>query len=166
MSKLLENKQQLVHIASEVVVAIGLVFYFSQKNKKLMSHIEDLAQRLEEQEDIIQKHDQMIQRLAAMIQQQSNVNHVSKPVTNEPNFYPQPQKKHRSRKPKTVPRSPPPSQPSQSHQKPLVESLQEPYPYPQEEYNEAEVYSEPEESDLDAELTEELGDLQEDKKKD
>ena len=159
MSKLLENKQQLVHIASEVVVAIGLVFYFSQKNKKLMSHIEDLAQRLEEQEDIIQKHDQMIQRLAAMIQQQSNVNHVSKPVTNEPNFYPQPQKKHRSRKPKNVPRSPPPSQP-------LVESLLEPYTYPQEEYNEAEVYSEPEESDLDAELTEELGDLQEDKKKD
>ena len=51
----------MVHIASEVVVLVGLTFYFNQKNKKLMRHIEDLAQRVEEQEDLLQKHEQIIQ---------------------------------------------------------------------------------------------------------
>lgn len=70
MSKLFtENKQTMVHIVSEVVVLVGLTFYFNQKNKKLRAHIEDLAQRLEEQEDLLQKHDQIIKQL---------VEHVSK----------------------------------------------------------------------------------------
>ena len=43
----------MVHIVSEVVVLVGLAFYFNQKNKKLLAHIEDLAQRVEEQEDQI-----------------------------------------------------------------------------------------------------------------
>jgi hypothetical protein len=63
MSKLMENKQQMIHIASEIIVLIGLTFYFNQKNKKLLGHIEDLAQRIEEQEDILQKHEQMLQKL-------------------------------------------------------------------------------------------------------
>lgn len=53
-SKFLENKQ-MIHIASEVVVLMGLTFYFSSKNKKLMGHIEELAQKVEAQEDQIQK---------------------------------------------------------------------------------------------------------------
>ncbi len=59
----------MIHIVSEVVVLVGLTFYFNQKNKKLRAHIEDLAQRLEEQEDLLQKHDQIIKQL---------VEHVSK----------------------------------------------------------------------------------------
>lgn len=62
MSKLMENKQ-LVHIASEAIVLIGITFYFNQKHKKLMSYIEDLAQRVEGQEDIIQKHEMTIGKL-------------------------------------------------------------------------------------------------------
>lgn len=54
VQNVLENKQ-LVHIASEIIVLIGLTFYFSSKNKKLLSHIEGLSQRLEDQEDRIQK---------------------------------------------------------------------------------------------------------------
>ena len=57
------DKKQLIHIASEVVVLVCLTFYFNQKNKKLMTHIEDLAQRLEEQEDLLQKHEQIIRKL-------------------------------------------------------------------------------------------------------
>ena len=70
--KLFDNKQ-LVHIASEIVVLIGLTFYFSSKNKKLLGHIEELAQRLEEQEDNIQKLEtslqQMGQKMDTLIQQ-------------------------------------------------------------------------------------------------
>ena len=60
----------MVHILSEVVVVVGLTFYFNQKNKKLMAHIEDLAQRVEEQEDLLQKHDQIIQQLVDHIGKQ------------------------------------------------------------------------------------------------
>jgi len=60
----LENKQ-LVHIVAEVVVLVGVVFYFSSKNKKLSSHIEELAQRIEEQEDRIQKLETTLQHLSS-----------------------------------------------------------------------------------------------------
>lgn len=66
MSQILENKQ-MIHIVSEVVVLIGLTFYFNQKNKKLLNHIEDLAQRIEEQEDLIQKHENIIKKLVSSI---------------------------------------------------------------------------------------------------
>ena len=49
------DKTTMMHIAGEAIVVIGLVFYFSNKNKRLTSHIEELAQRIEEQEDQIQK---------------------------------------------------------------------------------------------------------------
>ena len=64
----------MVHIASEVVVLLGLTFYFNQKNKKLMGHIEDLAQRLEEQEDLLQKHEQVIRRMLEFINQKTDSN--------------------------------------------------------------------------------------------
>jgi hypothetical protein len=72
MSKLLENKQ-LVHIASEVVVLLGLTFYFNQQNKKLMGHIEDLVQRIEDQEDLLQKHEEVIKKLVEYVNQQQSV---------------------------------------------------------------------------------------------
>lgn len=63
MSKLMENKEAL-HVASEVVVMLGLTFYFNQQNKKLKGYIEDIVQRIEEQEDIIQKHEELIRKLS------------------------------------------------------------------------------------------------------
>lgn len=67
MSKLLGNKQQLIHVASEVVVLLGLTFYFNSQNKKLTGHIEDLAQRIEEQEDLIQNHENIIKQLVKKV---------------------------------------------------------------------------------------------------
>ena len=64
----------MVHIVSEVVVVVGLAFYFNQKNKKLLAHIEDLAQRIEEQEDILQKHEQMLRKVF------DHINHQQKSV--------------------------------------------------------------------------------------
>jgi hypothetical protein len=59
MSKLLENKDT-VRIVVESVVLLGVVFYFSNKNKKMMEHIGDLTQRLEEQEDRIEKLEKLM----------------------------------------------------------------------------------------------------------
>jgi predicted RNase H-related nuclease YkuK (DUF458 family) len=67
MSKIFENKSMLIHVAAEIIVVIGITFYFSQKNKKLMGHINDLIQRIEEQEDTIQKHEQLINNLTNAI---------------------------------------------------------------------------------------------------
>jgi hypothetical protein len=80
MQKILNNKQ-IIHLVTEVVVLIGIIFYFSSKNRKLLSHIEDLSQRLEEQEDIIQKHDQIIKRLAEGMSQIAQRNMLP-PVNN------------------------------------------------------------------------------------
>lgn len=66
MSKLFENKQ-MIHIASEVVVLVGLTYYFSQKNRKLMSQIEDLHQKIEEQDENINKNYQLILQLSNTI---------------------------------------------------------------------------------------------------
>jgi hypothetical protein len=73
MSKLLDNKQ-IIHIVSEIIIIVGIVFYFTQKNKKLMNHINDLTQRIEEQEDILQKHEQMITKLSSMVEELNNRN--------------------------------------------------------------------------------------------
>lgn len=67
MSKIFENKSMLIHLAVESVVILAITFYFSQKNKKLMGHINDLIERIEEQEDIIQKHEQLINNLSNAI---------------------------------------------------------------------------------------------------
>jgi hypothetical protein len=68
MSKKLLDNKQLIHITAEVVVLTGLTFYFSSKNRTLMGHIEELAQRLEEQEDHIQKLEQSLNNLGNMVQ--------------------------------------------------------------------------------------------------
>jgi hypothetical protein len=67
MSKIFENKSMLIHLAVESVIILAITFYFSQKNKKLMGHINDLIERIEEQEDIIQKHEQLINNLSNAI---------------------------------------------------------------------------------------------------
>ena len=76
----MENKQQLIHVASEIVVIIGVVFYFNQKHKKMLKHIEDLSQRLEEQEDLVQKHEEIIKKLVESVNSQM---YYSQPTTEQ-----------------------------------------------------------------------------------
>lgn len=66
MSKIFDKKQ-MVHITAEIVVLLGVVFYFSNKNKKLMVHIEDLTQRLEEHEETVQKHDEILSQIVSTL---------------------------------------------------------------------------------------------------
>lgn len=57
------NNSQLIHVVSELVAFVTMMFYFNQKNKQLQNHIQELVHRLEEQDDIIQKHEEMLKLL-------------------------------------------------------------------------------------------------------
>jgi hypothetical protein len=107
MSQILENKQ-MIHIVSEVVVLIGLTFYFNQKNKKLLNHIEDLAQRIEEQEDLLQKHENIIKKLVSSINE-LHANNPSQPLPK--NVMGKPVSKA---SPKASPKAPPKASPKAS----------------------------------------------------
>ncbi len=198
MSKLFENKQQLIHVASEVVVLLGITFYFSQQNKKLMGHIEDLAQQVEEQNDIIISHEKILKTHEASIKTLENMlkfNSFQQPQPQQMYFEPpKPTKKKSvsfkdkheeipitySSKPKqnnnySPPQSPPPS-PSPDHSRPNIPTVISAIPAffnmtnesnffnskPQSNSTVEEIEEEPiNEEELDAELAEELKDLNE-----
>lgn len=58
MSEKLFDNKQVMHVVSEVIVLCGISFYFTSKIKGLQGIIEELSQRLEDQEDKLQKLDQ------------------------------------------------------------------------------------------------------------
>jgi hypothetical protein len=158
MSKLLENKQ-MVHIASEIVVLLGLTFYFNQKNKKMMGHIEDLAQRVEEQEDLLQKHEQIIRKLVDFINQPRFQQSTERPNTVEVTKAPV---KKRRKKPVVHHTQPPIHVPKKQESVQAKVSFN-PVPDVASHSHIEEYFSEDEEdSDLDAELAEELGELDSD----
>ena len=135
MSKLLENKQ-IIHIAAEVIIIAGVVVYFSYKNKKLLGQIEELSHRVEEQETIIQKHEQVIRQL---VQAVNNLQTKSpEPVVKKQ------QKRSIRRTPKPRP------------SKPINISFND----NQEVVENNDTDSSSDDSDLDAEIAEEMKDLQ------
>ena len=79
MTNVLEQKQ-IIHIVVEIVVLTGVSFYFASKNKQLSSSIQALSKKLEEQEEIIQRHEQILMQLVKSVNQNNN-NNVIKPVT-------------------------------------------------------------------------------------
>ena len=148
MSKLFTpNKQLMVRIVSEVVVVVGLAFYFNQKNKKLLAHIEDLAQRIEEQEDILQKHEQMLRKVF------DHINHQQKSVAvpTIPREVPREVSKFR-------PKSRSKKSPNPILNKPSVRVsfAADPVSKVQDDYSGS---SSENDSDLDAEISQELGEL-------
>jgi hypothetical protein len=72
MFKTLMKDKQTLHIVGEIVIICGIVYYFNQKNKNMMVYIQNLTQRIEEQEDIIQKHEQVIKNLSEGVYNLSN----------------------------------------------------------------------------------------------
>ena len=154
----MENKQ-MIHIASEIVVVIGLTFYFNQKNKKLMGHIEDLSQRIEEQEDLLQKHEQIIRKLLDFINQsESKHQHPKSQSEYQPQVQTKQKKIEKEIKPKSIVPKSVLSKPEQKvtfKEEELPRKLNPP-PQPIEEEDE----DSDEDSDLDAELSEELKELE------
>ena len=157
----------MIHIASEIVVVIGLTFYFNQKNKKLMGHIQDLSQRIEEQEDLLQKHAEIIKKLSDKQhqsefkekQRQSDYYQLSPPL-------PLPQqvqiKNKKEIKPKSILTKPVLTKPVLSKPEPKLTFKEEEQPrklrFPP-KYEEEHEEEDEEDTDLDAELEEELKEL-------
>lgn len=102
MKALLENKLVL-HIVGEAIVFIAVIFYFSQRHKRVMNHINDLVQRIEEQEDMLHKHEKAIENLTKQLKElKDNTSTkpsvkgqsipINKPVVVEPVFKTRPVK--------------------------------------------------------------------------
>ena len=90
MPNLSNNKQLMIHVVSEIAVLAGITFYFTKKNNKMSTRIDELVQRVEEQEDLIEKHDAIIQKLVGYINQQKKqkeeeASHVQKLQTERNN---------------------------------------------------------------------------------
>lgn len=58
----MENKIQMIHIVTNVVVISALTFYVHKVNSRLNEKIAFLTERLEKQEALIHQHDAFIQR--------------------------------------------------------------------------------------------------------
>jgi hypothetical protein len=149
MLKLFENKQ-IIHIATEIVALIGIIFYFSSKNKKLLEHIEDISQRLEDQEDLIQKHEQIIKQLVHVINTRGSLINKEQPES------PKLESKSivKRKKPNPLKRLVTPS--SSFNDDEEVEETYEP------SVKVIEDESSDDDSDLDAEIADELQELQQD----
>lgn len=69
MSEILKNKEILI-LVGEIAVVAGVCFYFSRKNKQLSTQLEILAKKFEEQQQLINKHEEIIHQLIQITQQQ------------------------------------------------------------------------------------------------
>lgn len=155
----MENKQ-MIHIASEIVALVGLTFYFNQKNKKLLGHIENLAQKIEEQEDLLQKHEHIIKKMLEFMndQNEKNTPHVlakqleTTKIRKKP---PSPAKEVHTKPPLKVPTPSKTESTKVSFSDQILKTTKKPSPVV-----ESEESSDSEESDLDAELAEELEELE------
>jgi len=68
---------KMIHIACEAVVFMGLAFHFSQQNKKLMYHVENLSQKLEDVEAMLKKHNNLLVQHNHMLQNTSTKSDMS-----------------------------------------------------------------------------------------
>jgi len=77
MNRILENKQ-IIHMVSEVVIIASISYFFYQKNRKLSQEIENLTQLLQEQQNILEKHENLIKKLLDNQSYQQAVMHKPK----------------------------------------------------------------------------------------
>lgn len=85
-----------IHIAVEIVLGSIITIFFVMQNKKLKDHIEELEGKIEQQEDIIKHHDNLIMKmmhtintLTETVQQLSLLQQLNQTqFTTEPSFQP------------------------------------------------------------------------------
>jgi len=69
-----DNNKQAVHVISEIVTLVGITYYFNHQNKKLKHYIDDLTERLNDQETLLEKHDKLIRLLMNKRNPLKNIN--------------------------------------------------------------------------------------------
>ena len=70
--EMIDNKH-LIHIVSELCLIGGLTYFFKSKTNKLSRTIEELNQRLEDQQENIEQHSVLIKKLFEHIHQQEKI---------------------------------------------------------------------------------------------
>lgn len=163
MSKMFENKQLAIHVVSEVVVLVGLVFYFSSQNKKLSNNIADLAQRLEDQEEHINKLEEMLKQTAMVINGMTNQMSGMTGMNRAGSSVSPPLKKRRPQPP-TVSTPPKTGRSRQRRLPPKVVEIvdngeEEEEEQPPQKVIQIPIKGSESDSDLDDEIREEIGDL-------
>lgn len=68
-SKFLEDNKQALHVAAEVIALLGVSVYFSRKNTVLSNQINELQNRLEEQQEIIKRHEHALIQHTRLLQE-------------------------------------------------------------------------------------------------
>ena len=90
----------------EIVVLIGVCYYFNKKHAKTFKHLEEMSQRLEDQEDIIEKQNAAIKDLSdkveILMQKQ-----VRQPAQQQATHTPFPSPQYQSFQPQKVTQLPP-----------------------------------------------------------
>jgi hypothetical protein len=66
------GKQQIIHIVSEVVIITGISIYFQLKVRNLHSEIERLENKIEQQGQVIQNHEQLLLRIMNNVDSMNN----------------------------------------------------------------------------------------------
>jgi len=66
------GKQQIIHIVSEVVIITGISIYFQLKVRNLHSTIEKLENKIEQQDQVIQNHEQLLLRIMNNVDSMNN----------------------------------------------------------------------------------------------
>lgn len=59
--------RNVIHIAGEILAFTGIVIYFYKRNKTLENQIKELAVRIEEQDEFIKKHEEVLKKIVANI---------------------------------------------------------------------------------------------------
>lgn len=54
------NTSQIIHIVTEMIALLSITAYFMNENKKLTGKLNSLSEKVEEQDDKLQKHDKVL----------------------------------------------------------------------------------------------------------
>jgi len=65
--------RNVIHIAGEILAFTGIVIYFYKRNKTLENQIKELAVRIEEQDEFIKKHEDVLKKLVANMNSKKKV---------------------------------------------------------------------------------------------
>lgn len=63
MTSLLQNKTLIVHITCEIIVTSILIYWINKRQKNLLNTIEELTNKLNAQNDMIQEHSKLLYKL-------------------------------------------------------------------------------------------------------
>ena len=79
------NTSNIIHIVVETITLVAITTYFMQQNKKMMEHIDNLNEKLEEQDEKLLKHDKLI---SDILKKQNKMSQYAAQPTVQPTVQP------------------------------------------------------------------------------